>query len=49
MTFFMLLEKILLKPGILYAGGEHHVWVSYNDGESWESLSLNLPILKFPI
>ena len=29
--------------GLLYAGGEHNVWVSYNDGDNWESLSLNLP------
>jgi photosystem II stability/assembly factor-like uncharacterized protein len=31
------------RPGLLYAGTEHGVWVSFNDGEIWQSLSLNLP------
>ena len=29
--------------GLLYAGTEHGVWVSYDTGENWKSLSLNLP------
>jgi photosystem II stability/assembly factor-like uncharacterized protein len=33
----------ITRAGLLYAGTEHGVWVSYNDGGSWESLSLNLP------
>jgi photosystem II stability/assembly factor-like uncharacterized protein len=33
----------ITRAGLLYAGTEHGVWVSYNDGASWESLSLNLP------
>ena len=44
--FLHVIREDITKPGILYAG-EHHVWVSYNDGENWESLSLNFPILKF--
>ena len=31
------------RQGLLYAGGEHHVWVSFDDGDQWQSLSLNLP------
>ena len=31
------------RPGLLYAGTEHGVWVSFDDGSSWTSLSLNLP------
>lgn len=31
------------RAGLLYAGTEHGVWVSWNDGGSWQSLSLNLP------
>jgi photosystem II stability/assembly factor-like uncharacterized protein len=32
------------KPGLLYAGTERGIYVSFNDGESWNSLNLNLPI-----
>jgi len=32
------------KRGLLYAGTERGVYVSFNDGESWEKLQLNLPI-----
>src|SRR5262249_47554999 len=31
------------RPGLLYAGTEHGVYVSFNNGQSWQSLSLNLP------
>jgi photosystem II stability/assembly factor-like uncharacterized protein len=33
------------RKGLLYAGTESGVFVSYNDGESWESLQLDLPIV----
>ena len=29
--------------GLLYAGTQHGVYVSYDDGDRWEPLSLNLP------
>lgn len=32
------------KPGLLYMGTERGVFVSFNDGESWSKLQLNLPI-----
>lgn len=32
------------KPGLLYAGTERGVYVSFNDGDSWQKLSLNLPV-----
>ncbi|MEP7235366.1 MAG: glycosyl hydrolase, partial [Ignavibacteriota bacterium] len=32
------------KRGILYAGTEKGVYVSFNDGDSWQSLQLNLPV-----
>ena len=41
--FLHVIREDLNISGLLYAGGEHEVWVSYNDGENWESLSLNLP------
>ena len=32
-----------VRPGLLYAGTEHGVWVSFDDGASWRSLDLDLP------
>jgi len=31
------------RRGLLFAGTETAVWVSYDDGEHWDSLQLNLP------
>ncbi len=31
------------RAGLLYAGTEHGVWVSFDDGDHWQKLSLNLP------
>jgi photosystem II stability/assembly factor-like uncharacterized protein len=33
------------RKGMLYAGTERGVYVSYDDGGSWQSLQLNLPIV----
>ena len=30
-------------PGLLYAGTEHGIYISFDDGGHWQSLSLNLP------
>lgn len=30
-------------PQMLYAGTEHGIWVSFDDGAAWQSLQLNLP------
>ena len=29
--------------GLLYAGTEHGIYVSFNDGDNWQSLRLNMP------
>lgn len=34
-------KKVL---GLLYAGSEHGLFISKNDGDSWEPMQLNLPI-----
>ncbi|WP_419163100.1 WD40/YVTN/BNR-like repeat-containing protein [Candidatus Palauibacter sp.] len=34
-----------VRPGLLYAGTERGVYVSFDAGESWRSLSLNLPVV----
>ncbi len=31
------------RRGLLYAAGQHGVYVSFNDGANWESLRLNMP------
>jgi photosystem II stability/assembly factor-like uncharacterized protein len=31
------------RKGLLFAGTENAVWVSFNDGDSWQPLQLNLP------
>jgi hypothetical protein len=31
-------------PGLLYAGTEYGMYISYDDGENWQSFQLNLPI-----
>jgi hypothetical protein len=32
-----------VKPGLLYAGTEHSAWVSFDGGDHWQSLQLNMP------
>jgi uncharacterized protein YciI/photosystem II stability/assembly factor-like uncharacterized protein len=32
-----------IRRGLLFAGTQHGVYVSYDDGDTWKSLSLNLP------
>jgi photosystem II stability/assembly factor-like uncharacterized protein len=32
-----------VRKGLLFAGTEHAVYVSFNDGEDWQSLRLNMP------
>jgi hypothetical protein len=32
-----------VRRGLLFAGTTRAVWVSFNDGDSWQSLQLNLP------
>ena len=34
-----------VRPGLLFVGTERGVWVSFDDGASWQSLRLNLPIV----
>ena len=33
------------KRGLLIAGTETHLYISYNDGENWQPLQLNLPVV----
>lgn len=36
----------LKRPGLLYAGTEWGMYISFNDGKSWEPFQLNLPIVS---
>ena len=36
------------RAGLLYAGTEHGVYVSFDEGDHWKSLSLNLPDVQVP-
>ncbi len=36
------------QAGLLYAGTEHGIYVSWDDGAHWQSLSLNLPDVQVP-
>ena len=42
--FIRAVREDLERPGLLYAAGEFGVYVSFNDGEDWQSLRLNLPV-----
>jgi len=41
--FIRVIREDLRWPGLLYAGTEHGVLVSFDDGGRWHSLQLNLP------
>lgn len=41
--FLHVIREDPFRRGMLYAGGEHGVWVSWDDGDHWQSLQLNLP------
>jgi photosystem II stability/assembly factor-like uncharacterized protein len=34
------------RAGLLYAGTEHGIYISFDDGENWQSLALNLPDMQ---
>ena len=42
-SFVHAVREDITKPGLLYAGTEHGMMVSFDDGEYWSSLQLNLP------
>ncbi|MBW1825797.1 MAG: glycosyl hydrolase [Deltaproteobacteria bacterium] len=46
-TFIRVVREDPEQPGLLYAGMESGVSVSFNDGSDWQSLQLNLP--KVPV
>ncbi|MDB5253655.1 MAG: glycosyl hydrolase, partial [Flaviaesturariibacter sp.] len=45
MHFTRVLRADPKRPGLLYAGTEYGMYVSYDDGASWKPFQLNLPIV----
>jgi len=43
MHFTRVTRADLKRPGLLYAGTEYGMYISYNDGASWQPFQLNLP------
>lgn len=41
--FLQAVREDPVRPGLLYAGTEHGIYISFDDGARWRSLSLNLP------
>ncbi|HVG33663.1 MAG TPA: hypothetical protein VM911_11300 [Pyrinomonadaceae bacterium] len=44
-TFTRVIREDPNRRGLLYAGTETGMYVSFNDGASWQSLQLNLPVV----
>ncbi len=42
-AFVHSIREDITRPGLLYAGTEHGIYVSFTNGDAWESLRLNLP------
>ncbi len=45
-SFVRVVRADPFKKGLLYAGTEEGVYVSFNDGENWQPLQLNLPAVS---
>jgi photosystem II stability/assembly factor-like uncharacterized protein len=45
MHFTRVMRADRKRPGLLYAGTEYGMYISYNDGDSWKPFQLNLPIV----
>lgn len=44
-SFTRVIREDPYRKGLLYAGTETGMWVSFNDGDAWQSLQLNLPVV----
>jgi len=46
-SFARVIRADTRKAGLLFAGTESAMYVSFDDGDSWQSLQLNLPVTSF--
>ncbi|MFT4738625.1 MAG: photosystem II stability/assembly factor-like uncharacterized protein [Paraglaciecola sp.] len=44
-TFVRVVREDKQRPGLLYAGTETGLYISWNDGQLWSQLQLNLPVV----
>jgi photosystem II stability/assembly factor-like uncharacterized protein len=44
--FLRSVREDVVRPGMLYAATEKGVWLSWDNGRNWRSLSLNLPVVQ---
>ncbi len=42
--FVRVVREDMKRPGLLYAGTETGLYISYNNGDLWERINLNLPV-----
>ena len=45
MHFTRCLRADQKRPGLLYAGTEYGMYISYDGGTQWKSFQLNLPVV----
>ena len=41
--FVQAIREDTVRKGLLFAGTEHGIYVSFDDGDNWQSIRLNLP------
>jgi photosystem II stability/assembly factor-like uncharacterized protein len=46
--FVHAIREDTVRKGLLFAGTEHGIYVSFDDGDNWQSISLNLPDTQVP-
>ena len=44
--FALTVREDVVQPGLLYLGTEKRVWVSFDNGTSWQSLQRDMPIVQ---
>lgn len=45
-SYVNFIREDLVRPGLLFAGTELSLWVSFDDGEHWQSFQKNLPTVS---
>ncbi len=46
--FTRVIREDPVRSGLLYVGTEKGVWISWDDGQSWQSLQRDLPVVQVP-